>query len=78
MPNDVAMMKSGDRVDAAFLFLDGCMKHFQASLLVGCPEEREQAREAVLSAHSALLDAFEGNAWLLLERRGINPQRRHL
>lgn len=75
---DGRIAKSARCITAAEMVFQGRMNEFMASLMVGSDDERQQMRSGVLAAHEALLDAYEFNAWLLLERDGINPQRRHL
>lgn len=75
---DVRLNRAGRRIEAANGVLKGRLEEFFASLMVGCEPERQSAREAVMAAQEALLDAFENNAWVMLERDGIDPTRRHL
>jgi hypothetical protein len=70
------MTRCALKIGAATQIRDAKLHEFFASCSVGSSAERQEAKDAVLAATEALLDAQEEHAWFYLMSQGIDPETR--
>lgn len=63
-------------VGAANQIKEAKIQEFFAAVNVGSAEERQRAKDAVLAATEALLDAQDRHGALILMQHGIDPETR--
>lgn len=76
LPLEEQMVRATNRVVAANFVYEGRHKEYLGALMVGTPNERESARQAVLAAMETVLDAEAVQAWCILMEKGIDPENR--